>query len=156
MKCDNFEGTKKMTYEDVTPKAPKAVLAILMFAIFITLQVISAAMAADAPKPTSQADSKRLIGHWDRPDGGYILEINEILKNGKLKAAYYNPRPINVSRSEFSRKDGSLMVYIELRDVNYPGSKYNLKYDPKSDKLIGTYFQAVMGQTYNVEFVRFK
>ena len=128
-------------------------LAILLFAIFISLQTMPAATAADTPKPV---DSKRLIGHWERPDGGYILEINEILKDGKLKAAYYNPRPINVARAEFSRKDVALVVYVELRDVNYPGSKYNLKYDPVSDKLIGTYFQAVQGETYSVEFNRSK
>jgi hypothetical protein len=39
---------------------------------------------------------------------------------------------------------------------HYPGSKHNLKYDPKSDKLIGTYFQAVQGETYDVEFNRSK
>ena len=71
------------------------------------------------------------------------------MKDGTLKAAYFNPRPINVARAQFSRKDGTLTVFIELRDVNYPGSKYNLKYDPKSDRLIGTYFQAVQAETYN-------
>jgi hypothetical protein len=133
-----------------------AALAIMLFTIFISLQALPAAMATDAPKFSAKVDSKRLIGHWERPDGGYILEINEILKDGKLKAAYYNPRPINFARAEFSRKEGALTVFIELRDVNYPGSKYNLKYDPVSDKLIGTYFQAVQGETYAVEFSRSK
>ena len=96
------------------------------------------------------------LDSWVRPDGGYILEIKEIGKDGTLKAAYYNPRPINVARAEFSKKDGMLTIFIELRDVNYPGSKYNLKYDPKSDRLIGTYFQAVQGETYDVEFTRSK
>ena len=131
-------------------------LSIIFFVIFNLLNAVPMANATDAPKPAFQVDSKRLIGHWERPDGGYILEINEIVKDGVLKTAYYNPRPINVARAEFSRKDGTLIVYIELRDVNYPGSKYNLKYDPKSDKLIGTYFQAVQGETYNVEFNRSK
>ena len=131
-------------------------LSIMFLAIFIMYQAVPTAMAADTPKPASKADSKRLIGHWERPDGGYILEINEIVKDGVLKAAYYNPRPINVARADFSRKDGTLVIYIELRDVNYPGSKYNLKYDPVSDKLTGTYFQAVQGETYDVEFIRSK
>ena len=130
-----------------------AALTILLFATIVIINTPAVATAADTPMPV---DSKRLIGHWERPDGGYILEINEILKDGKLKAAYYNPRPINVARAEFSRKDGALVVYVELRDVNYPGSKYNLKYDPVSDKLIGTYFQAVQGETYSVEFNRSK
>ena len=47
-------------------------------------------------------------------------------------------------------------MFVELRDVNYPGSAYNLRYDPKTDRLIGTYFQAVQRQTYDVEFVRMK
>jgi hypothetical protein len=131
-------------------------LIILLFAIFISLHAMPTAAAADAPKPAAKVDSKRLIGHWERPDGGYILEINGIVKDGILKAAYYNPRPINVARAEFSSKNGMLTIFIELRDVNYPGSKYNLKYDPKSDKLIGTYFQAVLGATFDVEFNRIK
>ena len=134
----------------------RAVLFILLFTSAVILHAVPVAMATDVPKPAAKVDSKRLIGHWERPDGGYILEINEIVKDGVLKAAYYNPRPINVARAEFSRKDNALMVFIELRDVNYPGSKYNLKYDPKTDKLIGTYFQAVQGETYDVEFSRSK
>jgi uncharacterized protein (DUF2147 family) len=133
-----------------------AALAIMLFTIFISLHAMLSAMAADVPKTASKVDSKRLIGHWARTDGDYIIEINEILKDGKLKAAYYNPRPINVARAEFSKKDDTYTIFIELRDVNYPGSKYNLKYDPKSDKLIGTYFQAVQGETYDVEFSRSK
>jgi uncharacterized protein (DUF2147 family) len=131
-------------------------LAIMLFTIFISLQALQVAMATDAPKPVSKVDSKRLIGQWVRPDGGYILEIKEIGKDGTLKAAYYNPRPINIARAEFSKKDDTLTIFIELRDVNYPGSKYNLKYDPKSDRLIGTYFQAVQGQIFDVEFTRSK
>jgi uncharacterized protein (DUF2147 family) len=133
-----------------------AALTILLFATIVIINTPVVATTADAQKPEAKVDSKRLIGHWARTDGDYILEINEILKDGKLKAAYYNPRPINVHRAEFSRKDGALVVYVELRDVNYPGSKYNLKYDPKSDKLTGTYFQAVQGETFDVEFSRSK
>ena len=129
---------------------------VILCATAATLQALPAAMAADAPKQAAKVDSKRLIGKWVRPDGGYIIEIKEIGKDGTLKAAYYNPRPINVARAEFSKKDDTLTVFIELRDVNYPGSKYNLKYDPKSDRLIGTYFQAVQGETYDVEFARSK
>ncbi len=131
-------------------------MVILLFAIFISLQAMPAATAADAPQAASTVDSKRLIGKWVRPDGGYVLAIKEIRKDGILKAEYFNPLPINVASAEFSRKEGVLMVYIELRDVNYPRSKYNLRYDPVSDKLIGTYYQAVQGETYDVEFNRSK
>ena len=79
------------------------------------------------------------------------------MKNeGSVQASYFNPRPINVSRAEVGRTDGSLTVFVELRDVNYPGSAYNLRYDPATDRLTGTYFQAVERQTYDIEFVRIK
>ncbi len=86
--------------------------------------------------------------------GGYVLELKEIRKDGTLEAAYFNPRSINVAKAQVQRKEGQVTVFIELRDANYPGSTYNLRYDPKSDRLVGTYFQAVYGQTYNIEFLR--
>jgi hypothetical protein len=43
-----------------------------------------------------------------------------------------------------------------MQDVNYPGSNYTLIYDPISEKLTGSYYQAVAGQTYTVEFVKSK
>jgi hypothetical protein len=84
---------------------------------------------------------------------GRLLEFDS---SGSLKAAYFNPRPINVARAGFTRTDGKLMVFVELRDINYPGSTYTLQYDPASDRLKGTYFQAVEKQTFSVEFVRAK
>ncbi len=74
--------------------------------------------------------------------------------DGKLDAGYYNPQPINVARAEWTNKDGRLQVYIELRDINYPGSNYSLQYDPDSRRLTGNYYQAVQGTNLKVEFVR--
>jgi hypothetical protein len=71
-----------------------------------------------------------------------------------LKVAYFNPRAINVHEAKYQIKQGKVNVYIELRDVNYPGSKYRLQYDPERDALKGTYFQAVEKQTYQIEFIR--
>ena len=99
-------------------------------------------------------DFQRLAGRWMRADGGYVLELRDIKEDGSLKAAYFNPRPINVSRAELKRKDGKISLLVELRDVNYPGSLYRLRYDLKSDRLQGTYFQAVQRETYAIEFVR--
>jgi hypothetical protein len=110
--------------------------------------VPSLAMAED--------DFQRLAGRWLRTDGGYILELREIKKDGSLKAAYFNPRSINVSRAELHREEGKITLLVELRDVNYPGSMYNLRYDPENDRLKGTYFQAVQKDTYYIEFVRTK
>ena len=113
---------------------------------------------AEAGQPTAQSaeqpDPQRLVGRWVRPDGGYVLDVREVRKDGSLTAAYFNPRPINVAKAEWRQKDGTLTVFVELRDVNYPGSTYTLQYDPASDRLKGTYFQAVEKQTYKIEFAR--
>ena len=110
---------------------------------------------ADTEKPsTAQTDFQRLEGKWVRPDGGYTLELKNIKKDGSMTAAYFNPRPIRVFRAEAAQKDGAITLFVELRDVNYPGSTYNLKYDAAMDRLKGTYFQAVERKTFIVEFVR--
>jgi uncharacterized protein (DUF2147 family) len=102
------------------------------------------------------SDFKLLKGKWQRPDGGYLLELKQLGKGGALKAAYFNPRPINISRAEVKRRGNEMTIFVELSDVNYPGSRYSLQYDPRLDRLTGTYFQAKLGETYNVEFLRVK
>jgi hypothetical protein len=113
---------------------------------------------AQSEKPQQEKPEKnlyeRLAGKWVRPDGGYILELREVGIAGSLKAGYYNPRSIKVHKASWESVEGKLKVFVELRDINYPGSTYNLLYDPASDRLKGKYFQAVAGQTYEVEFVR--
>jgi hypothetical protein len=99
---------------------------------------------------------ERLVGRWVRPDGGYVLEIRSAQPDGKLDAAYLNPRSIKVSRAEWRREEGRLLVFVELRDVNYPGSTYNLRFVQDKDRLIGAYYQAVQKQTFDVEFARQK
>jgi len=95
-----------------------------------------------------------LVGRWLREDGGYVVEISEVLPDGKLKAAYFNPNPIHVSQAAAAEDGGSVKVGIELNDVNYPGCLYTLVFDPELDQLQGTYFQAAQGQTYPIVFVR--
>ena len=53
-----------------------------------------------------------------------------------------------------SGKAGTIILFVELRDVNYPGSNYSLQYDKVTDRLKGKYFQAVERRTFNVEFMR--
>jgi hypothetical protein len=121
-------------------------------AFFLVVPVL---VLAENPAGTAQpVGPKRLEGRWLRPDGGYILELNGIKKDGSLKAAYFNPGPINVARAGFKNLNGKLGVFVELRDVNYPGSLYELQYDPGTDRLKGTYFQAVEKRTFDIEFVR--
>jgi hypothetical protein len=110
------------------------------------------AAAASAIKPAFA----KLPGKWQRVDGDYLLQIKNVDSSGKLDAAYFNPKPINVSRALAVERDNGTGVFVELRDVNYPGSTYTLAYDPKSDQLYGEYFQAALQQTFNVTFERVK
>ena len=135
----------------------RLILLIMAVAVFKTVCApfpITGALPVEAAQSRGGVDIQRLAGQWIRPDGGYLLELSDIKKDGSLKAAYFNPRPINVSRAELRRTKAKLSIFVELRDANYPGSKYSLQYDSASDRLKGTYFQAVEKQTYDVEFVR--
>ena len=102
------------------------------------------------------ASYQQVQGRWQRGDGGYIIDIRKVEADGKLTVAYLNPRPINVAKAEASTAGNTLKVFLELRDVNYPGSIYQLTYDPAADRLRGTYFQAALQETYDVEFTRLK
>jgi hypothetical protein len=110
-------------------------------------------LSASATAETLPALEK-LKGKWLRPDGGYILEIRNAAPDGKMEAAYFNPRPIHVAKAEASREGENLKVFVELRDVNYPGSTYTLVYDATNDQLKGDYFQAALKQTFDVYFTR--
>ena len=99
---------------------------------------------------------EKLKGGWRRPDGGYILAIKSMGENGAMDAEYFNPNPIHVAKAAASQDGGITKVFIELRDVNYPGSTYTLTYDPARDRLKGIYYQAVERQRYEVVFERMK
>ncbi|UCH83526.1 MAG: hypothetical protein JSW50_13870 [Candidatus Latescibacterota bacterium] len=109
-----------------------------------------------APQPAHEDAIDKLVGRWQRPDGGYIVEIRGLDKDGHLDMAYFNPRPINVSRTAFIERGDTLHVLFELMDVGYPGAAYNLVYDPRHDALVGLYYQPTAGQTFNVEFARMR
>ncbi|MGB5746190.1 MAG: hypothetical protein WBM69_04365 [Desulfobacterales bacterium] len=117
-------------------------------------QMPLAAAGQSKSGPTVEFD--KLIGRWLRPDGGYVIEIRNISSGGRMEASYFNPRLINVSRAEVFRKKGGLEIFVELRDTGYPGSTYTLSYNPEQDMLTGIYFQATMGQSFEVIFVRAK
>ena len=97
-----------------------------------------------------------LKGRWLRPDGGYVIDIRGVEASGKMDAGYFNPRPINVSQAEAFREGDTTKVFIELRDVNYPGATYNLTYDFEKDQLRGVYFQPAVRQSFDVVFIRMK
>jgi hypothetical protein len=116
--------------------------------------LVAAALLSAGCRDRSMARS--LQGRWTRPDGGYVLEIKRVAADGKLDAAYFNPRPIHVAEARAFREGSTIKVTVELRDENYPGSTYNLRYDPQSDRLSGDYYQAVARQHYPIFFVRMK
>ena len=107
-----------------------------------------------ATSPSGDNAFKKLIGSWRRLDGGYIIDIRRIDANGQMSAAYYNPKSIHISRAEAAFNDGALSIFIELKDVGYPGSAYTLMYSPEQDILSGVYFQAVVKQSFEVIFTR--
>jgi hypothetical protein len=139
------------------PSFGRLLLRSLVLAVFC-LSFISGPLAdlarAESGESPGPMDIKRLEGSWVRPDGGYLLQLKDIKKDGSLKATYYNPRPINVGRAELHKQGGKITLVVELRDVNYPGSAYTLRYDPSDDRLKGSYYQAVDKQTYEIEFFR--
>lgn len=107
-----------------------------------------------AVQTISPDNFQNLIGRWIRPDGGYIIEIRNVDSNGLLQAAYFNPRPIHVSQARLTIVNKEPQVFIELRDVGYPGATYALIYHPEQDVLAGLYYQPTVGQSFEVIFVR--
>ena len=103
---------------------------------------------------TASADFQALVGKWVRPDGGYVISVRSVDPDGHVDAGYFNPRPINVSRAEVSAEGKAVKLFIELQAAGYPGSTYELIYDPGNDALVGIYFQAAMQQRFQVHFVR--
>ncbi len=139
------------------------IVAITAAALFLLHRIYTGAHLPTTPaaKESGAANQTKgefdlLKGRWLRPDGGYVVEVRDIDANGHMVAAYFNPRPINVSRAEASQEGGETKVFIELRDINYPGATYNLTYDPADDQLSGVYYQPALQQSFDVVFVRMR
>lgn len=132
------------------------IFVLLCFGLAIGLPAHSGAQEGgkDKAAPAAEANPLRLAGKWHRTDGNYVLELSDIGFSGTLKAAYFNPKPINVSEAAWRLDEGVVVVFVVLRDVNYPGSTYTLAYFPDRDILAGYYYQAVQGSTFEVVFER--
>lgn len=109
-----------------------------------------------APKGASAAGNElaMLTGAWVRPDGGYIILIKGVGNFGELQATYFNPNPLPFAKARAVLEGGVLRARFELQAGGYAGSTYDLRYDRHSDRLIGTYYQAVAKQSFEVEFAR--
>jgi hypothetical protein len=95
-----------------------------------------------------------LEGAWVRPDGGYMIAIKSVAPNGQLEAMYFNPNRLPFAKAQASWEGATLRAFFELQAGGYGGSTYELTYDPASDRLTGTYYQAVAKQKFGVYFVR--
>jgi hypothetical protein len=133
-------------------RAGRWIIGVILLAVVLSAGFWLWYKHAEPPAP----DPSKLAGRWLRTDGVYLLELGDATLDGLLKAAYFNPRSIHVSRAKWHRQDGDLGVFVELRDTGYPGSTYTLTYQPEKDQLSGTYFQAGLGQRFNVAFDRKK
>lgn len=108
-----------------------------------------------SPPPADRpVDLQTMVDRWMRTDYPYVIDIESVHADGTLAAAYYNPQPIHVARADIREQKGTVTVFVELRDVNYPGSTYTLEYDRDRDALQGVYYQALEGQSFDVEFAR--
>ena len=111
-------------------------------------------VAAQEGAASTPADLQSLVGRWRRPDGGYVLEVRSVAGDGSVDASYFNPKPIRVSLAQAADWRGAAALFVELDDVNYRGSTYELLHEPDRDLLVGTYYQAALGQTFDVVFQR--
>jgi hypothetical protein len=141
------------------PHSPWITALLALIVIALAIPVIRTMTGEDHAKPSPPSPAKSehtLIGRWQRTDAAYILDIRSVAADGTLDAAYLNPRSINVSKAKSSRDNNKTTIFVELQDVGYPGSTYTLTYSADADKLSGQYFQAAVGQTFDIEFVRMK
>ena len=120
--------------------------------IFMAVIWIGSSAALAQIEQTSP-DMLAIQGRWIRTDAPYVIELRHA-KDGSMQAAYFNPKPINVGKTEIAEQDGLVQILIELQDVNYPGSTYVLAYDRAKNVLQGIYFHPKSQQSYEVGFVR--
>jgi len=107
-----------------------------------------------ASSPAAAASLETLKGAWMRPDGGYVIVIRDVAPEGALEAMYFNPNPLPFAKAQASLVAGAIRLAFELRAGGYNGSTYLFTDAPTTDRLTGTYYQAVAKQTFTVTFAR--
>lgn len=130
-----------------------------MIAVALTLTVAGSALSQTPPsRPAGTASAKVsaevLKGTWVRPDGGYRIAINGVGPDGKLDATYFNPTRLPFAKAQVSQDGATFRVLLELQAGGYAGSTYDLLYEPATNRLRGTFYQAVAKQKFDVYFVR--
>jgi len=123
--------------------------------LLTTLLTFAALFPASKTAVSSiKPDFKVIEGEWVRPDGGYIVHVWDVKSDGSVNVGYFNPNKINISKARVSLWKGLVKLFIKLQDKGYPGSTYTLYYYTEKDVLAGFYYQAAIGQTYEVVFIR--
>ena len=110
----------------------------------------AASITASETAATEKPDFSVIIGEWIRPDGGYIIRVRDVNPDGSVDAGYFNPGEINIAEANVSLWKGLVKLFIKLQDKGYPGSTYTLYYYAEKDALAGFYYQAAMGQTFEI------
>jgi len=121
--------------------------------LFLLVFNLDCGLAAQ-PSPV-HLDLLAMQGTWVREDAPYRLEISGGA-GGVMRVKYFNRKYINVEETDTAARGGFQYILIRLKDVNYPGSIYLLRYDRKQDKLFGIYTPGTTGQEFNVSFARKK
>jgi len=80
--------------------------------------------------------------------------IKNVRFDGSIEADYLNPNPINVSEARVTTESDKINVFVELRDVGYPGSYYTLTYDKVTNRLVGVYHHLGINQNFDIFFMR--
>jgi hypothetical protein len=131
-------------------KRKKTILWGAMAACVALMQMAGSAVSA-APFNFNVLD-----GEWARVDGDYTLRIQDAGSGQTADVQYFNPGSIHVAENRLDTKDGRIRLFVKLQDKGYPGSTYTLYYYFEKDVLVGAYYQAATGRTYDVVFVRKK
>jgi hypothetical protein len=95
-----------------------------------------------------------LIGGWSRSDGNYHIVVQSVGADGVLQASYFNPKPLPFALAQARRENGAVHARFELRAGGYDGSVYELRLAPDGARLVGSFYQAVAKQRFEVEFTR--
>jgi hypothetical protein len=124
----------------------KFLVAFLLFSFCIPINSLQA--------QSNKEEFKKISGQWLRPDGGYVLIIKNVRFDGSIEAEYLNPNRISISKAHVKTELGKINIFVELRDVGYPGSYYTLTYDKDTDRLVGVYHHLGINQNFDVHFMR--
>ncbi len=100
------------------------------------------------------AEFRHLIGSWAVPDGTYTLVIEHVDRQGRIVASCLSGRSVTTAEASARKWEGKIELEIHLRRKGQSGRTYRLRYDPATDRLIGTTSHNVFRQEYNIFFVR--